>query len=247
MAVDFMYIGASRAGSTYITEVLRNHPDIAFPLGKPVRYYNRHIDGGVSIGKPIYEVWPNHRYQTEMNKFPSKLKGDVTDGYTQIPFSRVQIIKEKHPDVKILYCIRNPFDIILSHYGLKGKIDSDVITKDVLEQKLSAENSYWANNIDFAGNIRRWQDVFGDNFMVFKFEDLVSDPVNQFKQICNHIGANPNKIDNIDSEILEKKKNKRRVTYEFTPEAKNWLSEYCRDNMIEAEKLSNLDLSDYYA
>lgn len=246
MAVDFMYIGASRAGSTYLAEVLRNHPDIILPLGKPVRYWNRYIDGGIGIGKPVYKVWAKDQYKKAMDRAPGKLKGDITDGYTQIPFDRIQRIHIEYPNVKILYCIRNPLDVILSHYGLKGKVEGETITKELIEHKLYTEDSYWANNIDFAGNIRRWREVFGKNLFVYKFEDLVSQPINQFKQICNHIGADPKKVDYIQPDILNRKKNGRKVDYEFTSRAKEWLNDYCRHNMIEAEKLTNLDLSDYY-
>jgi hypothetical protein len=246
MALNFMYIGASRAGSTYLTDVLRQHPEVAFPLGKPVRYWNRHIDGGVGIGKPVYKVWTRKYYEAAMDKWSQRFNGDITDGYTQIPQERIQQIHIRHPNVKILYCVRNPVDVILSHYGLKGKVDSDVIELDVLRNKLLGEDSYWANNIDFAGNIRRWKDIFGQNFMVYKFEDMINDPVGKLKEICEFIGANPSKIDNIQPDILYKKRNQRKVHYDFTPEAKAWLNDYCRHNMIEAEKLSNLDLSDYY-
>jgi LPS sulfotransferase NodH len=246
MALNFMYIGASRAGSTYLTEVLRNHPEVALPLGKPVRYWNRHIDGGVGIKQPVYKVWAPKYYDTAMNKFPQKINGDITDGYTQIPPERIQHIHNRYPDVKVLYCIRNPFDVILSHYGLKGRIDSDVIELDVLQQKILAKDSYWANNIDFAGNIKRWKNVFGENFMVYKFEDMVADPVSKLKQICKFIGARPRAINNIHPDVLHKKRNTRQKNYDFTPEAHAWLNDYCRDNMIEAAELSNLNLRDYY-
>lgn len=39
--LDFLGIGAQKAGTTWLYEKLRLHPDIAFPAGKEVHFWDQ--------------------------------------------------------------------------------------------------------------------------------------------------------------------------------------------------------------
>lgn len=239
MTVDFMYIGSSRCGSTFLYNVLKQQKGVSFPLGKPVRFWNRHIDGGYYINSDKkFEVWSKDYYYSKFND-DNLFKGDITDGYTQIPIFRIEEIKKENPNCKIIYGIRNPFDIILSHIGLKGKYKEDIITVNRLKKCFETDNQYFQNNINFSGNIKNWKNVFNDNFYVYNYDDLDNNPKETIKDICNFLNIS---YSGVDFE-LSKKINKRIKQYSFDNEAYNWLKEYCFDNIKETEKFIDKKLN----
>ena len=44
---DFLYIGASKAGSSWIYEILREHPEVFVPLAKDIQFFDWHYDKGI--------------------------------------------------------------------------------------------------------------------------------------------------------------------------------------------------------
>ena len=43
----FLYIGAARAGSSWMYEILREHPDVFVPLAKDIYFFDKHYDRGL--------------------------------------------------------------------------------------------------------------------------------------------------------------------------------------------------------
>lgn len=256
-----MYMGSSRAGSTYLYYALKEHPRIKFPIKKPVRFWNRHIDGGKSIGEPnMYEVWSLDWYLDTMASKPGWITGDITDGYIQIPVFRIKQIKDIFPDIKILYCIRNPYDIIKSHLGLKQFLgpNKKYINKNdaenylyynlasdcnIVSTNVGTKEQYTFKNINFAENIRKWRDVFGENMYIYSYEDLNNDPYNTIYNIVDFIGVNAGRLKEADPEIWNTKINKRRVMYEYTNEAANWLKPIINPIIDETQDLIDINIS----
>jgi len=44
---NFLYIGTSKAGSTWIYDVLNRHPDIYMAPGKGLYFFSRHYERGL--------------------------------------------------------------------------------------------------------------------------------------------------------------------------------------------------------
>ncbi|OGT83573.1 MAG: hypothetical protein A3H91_02535 [Gammaproteobacteria bacterium RIFCSPLOWO2_02_FULL_61_13] len=93
---DFLCIGAQKAGTTWLYENLRRHPEIFLPHRKELHYfdwgYSRHIN----------------IYAKNFENVSGKIKGDITPAYAVIAPDRIDIIRAIMPDAKILMLLRNP-------------------------------------------------------------------------------------------------------------------------------------------
>ena len=112
--LDFVCVGAPKAGTTSLHAALSQHPDLFLPHGKEIlfwpddfsldhwghfvqKYYDHErIQKRLSRGDPIRIGWVNPRFWLDP-RFPQKLH---------------QIF----PDVQILILLRNPLKRLISHY-----------------------------------------------------------------------------------------------------------------------------------
>lgn len=246
--VDFIYIGASRAGSTWMYHILDNHPDIIFPLNKNPRFWNRHFVGGNFLGRH-HELRSVEWYKEQMDQFPAKKVGDFTDGYSQIPLERIKIIKKTYPNIKVLYCIRNPIEITMSHVALtwrKNTITGDDI-KQILEkrdQENSVYENYLRHNVDFTNTLKKWLTVFPKNqFKYYRFEEIKNNPKILVNSVFKFIGVKEYELPG--NCLTEKVNSSRKNQILFTDDAKQFLIDWLQPNIIELEKYLDLDLAEW--
>jgi len=102
--VDFIGVGMPRAGTTWIYNCLKEHPEICISRDKEVHFFDFNFAKGIEYYKSFFEHCGKE-----------KIKGEFTAGY----FSEektLQRIKEAFPDVKIIVSLRNPVERAFSHY-----------------------------------------------------------------------------------------------------------------------------------
>lgn len=127
--VDFIYIGAPRAGSTWLAAALSEHPQIWIPPTKEIHFFNdRHVisfehkySKGIEYYKNIFADAPSY----------AKL-GELSPLYYFDPNTAYRIHKY-FPDTKIIAFLRNPVDIVFSYYLLLQRIGK---REKTLEQEL---------------------------------------------------------------------------------------------------------------
>lgn len=230
--VDFMYIGASRAGSTWLYKQLNTHPQVKFPLGKPVRFWNAYIDGKDHKGK-IYPKKSIDWYQREMDGKGIYKIGDITDGYTMCSEERIQFIAKCYPNLKIIYGIRDPIDTIVSHISLspRDNIKDNKITETMVHEIISNEESYLNHNTQFEKNKQKWINIFGeDAILVYQFEDITRKPLELMKIVSKFIGIDPAHFDkDTIKAIMKTKINSRKMDYNLTEGARLLLEEHFVD------------------
>ena len=120
--VHFIGIGAQKAGSSWITQCLDEHPDICTPYvpgasARSSKYENKHkkethfFDRDIEKGTDLYSSYFAHCKN-------DAVRGEWTPKYISDP-SVPPRIKKVVPNVKILACLRNPIDRAFSHYRYK--------------------------------------------------------------------------------------------------------------------------------
>ena len=109
----------------------------------------------------------------------NKLRGDVTPEYSTLPLSGVRYVKDKIPNAKVIYIIRDPVDRAKSQIRMnveRGQVvDGDYINWDVL------------NRGDYKSYICRWDQVFGDQVMYIPYRHLSQRPMAVLREIENHL------------------------------------------------------------
>lgn len=113
-APNFLYIGTSKAGSTWIFKVLSWHPQIHMYPGKDLGFFTSQFDRGWD--------WYVDNFKPDED---TRIIGEVSHSYMVSRIARDRI-RERLPDAKLLLCLREPVERTYSQYldGIKnGKFE----------------------------------------------------------------------------------------------------------------------------
>lgn len=103
--VDFLGIGAAKAGTTSMAKLLDQHPEIQISHPKELHFF----DDDPSLGKKSLQ-WYLSQFQ------PGKVSGEITPSYLLMPNAAQNIHDVLGKDIKFLVNLRNPVDRAFSHY-----------------------------------------------------------------------------------------------------------------------------------
>jgi len=104
---NFICIGAQKAGTTTLSDILSAHPDICIPPIKETKFFL--FDQDYQKGKSFYDQYfSNYRTQSAV--------GEFDPDYLLFPYTAERIAETLGTDIKILVVLRNPADRAYSHY-----------------------------------------------------------------------------------------------------------------------------------
>src|SRR5919197_5413106 len=101
---DFLVIGALKAGTTYLDELLRSHHEVCLPATlKELDYFGRNYERGPEW----YERW--------FADCGSRRAGEVSPEYLGHPQAPARIHRLL-PDARLVACLRDPVERVYSEY-----------------------------------------------------------------------------------------------------------------------------------
>lgn len=192
---DFVYVGAAKAGSSWIYEVMREHPDIYVSDAKELFYFDRYYDKG--------EEW----YLTHFDDaLPEQVVGELSHDYFLDP-ECAHRIKECNPNIKIIVCLREGIDQAFSSY-LYDKTIYQYFPRKRYEKGFTfrefAQEPHAIHLSDYFHNLKPYYDLFPrENIAVLFYDDLKADPADFAKQIFAFLGVDQSFVPS----ILHKKVN----------------------------------------
>ena len=195
---NLFVIGAMKAGTTSFNDLLSMHPDIYYSpikephffvdnlpksIYEPSRFFN--IDDYFENKFPeklhIAQLKNSEHYQklfslaTEKNNYLA----EGSTCYIHAPESAKKI-HDYNPDAKIILVTREPLKRAFSHYnmdvGMGRTKDSfqNKIEKNFVDYKNGSLSSWSYLGMSlYYENAKRYKDLFGDNFLIVPFEDLI--------------------------------------------------------------------------
>jgi hypothetical protein len=184
--IDFIGIGASKSGTTWLGHMLEGHPQLCMSVPKEVHFFNDRLTYRNTIMEKNYAKglgW----YKMHFNHcVPGKLMGEITPRYstdTVVPGR----IKEHNKDIKILYCLRNPVDRIESHYNFAkyfvGKEDRS------FDQALREEPEFIDMSLYYK-NLSMYLEHFSrDQICIIWFEDIKERPEQILSEVYTFLGV----------------------------------------------------------
>src|SRR5919201_2388998 len=95
---DFAYIGTSKAGSTWLFNVLSLHDQVYLASNKGLYYFDGHFDKG--------EDWYLRHFD---GAAAGQVKGEISHSYLSSP-EVPERIAAVDPRMKLLACLREPVD-----------------------------------------------------------------------------------------------------------------------------------------
>lgn len=200
--LDFVGIGAEKAGTTWLADCLREHPQVYIPKIKEIFFFNDYDPHFLSIKNYRYNrglSWYSRQFN---GRRKNKLIGEVSPTYL---YSRVtaERIKTSFPNVKIIVILREPIQRLHSQYIHDLRLG---VIKDVpLDEAIRLYRNYVEKGLYYK-YLEFYIKVFGrKNILVVFHEDLLNDPKTTIKKVYRFVGI---KDKSFLPKSLKKKKNK---------------------------------------
>ena len=182
----FLYIGAGKAGSSWMFEALREHPEVYVPVAKDLQFFDTNYSKGLHWYFGFFTDGENH-----------KAVGELSHNYFRSQETAVRIF-EALPQVKLLCTLREPVDRTVSAFiharavGLDTSIDFEDFA---FRPEIIAAS-------DYLRNLRPFYDRFPrQNIQVLFFDDLRKDPTAFLRQVYRYLEVD---VDFIPTRLSEK-------------------------------------------
>jgi hypothetical protein len=175
-APNFLYIGTSKAGSTWIFRLLSWHPEIYMYAGKNLGFFSSRFDDGWDWYLSNFQPEPQHRVIGEVSH--SYLVSDAAAGR----------IRDCLPGVKMMICLRDPVERTFSDYldGIKnGNLEGSF--EEALERTPAL-----IKRSRYGSHVARYMERFPrDQIHIASFDQLVADPTCFAKELFNFLEVEP--------------------------------------------------------
>ena len=163
----FLGIGGHKCGSTWLYQNLKAHPEIFLPEIKELHYFDREFHRSFRF------------YLKNFKGGEQLLRGEITPAYGILSKTRIAFIKNKFPELKILFMIRNPGERAWSHalmaFVTWQKRDFNKISDDEFIHHFHLTYSTLRTDYDII--YKNWSEAFGEeNIWVGFYDDITADP-----------------------------------------------------------------------
>ena len=176
---DFLGIGAQKAGTSWLCEMLRVHPQVAFPGGKEVHFWDWHYDRGLDWYRGLFADAPADRKV-----------GDITPGYAVLTPPAIRTVRQAMPDARLIFMVRNPIErawsaaVMILRWALMAPEEvSDAWFIDVFRSQQSLGRG------DYAACLAAWlREYPPEQFLIAFYDDIARAPRPLLAGVCRHIG-----------------------------------------------------------
>lgn len=185
---DILCIGAQRAMTSWLHQVLTAHPGVtAFANFDPVTSTNKEAH---------YWDWNHHRgadwYRILMRPLNDDLKTlDFTPEYAFLDEADIDECKALSPDARVIYLLRDPLARAVSAIRMRTVWASQNAAAEAVTLTLDTDfyerckNAALHGHGAYAANLRRWRARFPD-ILVLSVEGVQADPAAAIDRILTH-------------------------------------------------------------
>lgn len=174
---SFICIGAQKAGTTSLQDLLVQHPSIYLSPQKEIKFFHR--DEQYQKGM---EWYLNHF----SNALPNQLIGDITPDYILYANTAERIATDLGKEIKIIAILRNPVDRTFSQFNFHraAKVEKESDFNKIIKNypPIDYENntfinwftpSYYIERSLYYHQLKRYFDIFPkENIHIAIFEEL---------------------------------------------------------------------------
>jgi hypothetical protein len=176
--IDFLGIGAQKAGTTWIYRHLSRHPQITFPAGKEIHFWDQHRSNGVDWWLRLF---PNDRQ--------GRKQGEITPAYATLELATIREIAALLPELRVFYSLRNPIARAWS---------SALMALERAEMTIDEASYVWfLDHFKSSGSRRRgdyvsclsnWREAIPEQqLLIILFDDMVAMPDAILATLCHHL------------------------------------------------------------
>ena len=242
--IDFIVVGAQKAGTTTLDAYLRQHPSIQMGAHKEVHFFDD--DKHYASGKPDINFY--HSF-FDFNEPNIKLFGESTPIYMYWYPSAIRMWAY-NPNLKLIFVLRNPYERAYSHWNMSRIRKEDNLpfieaVKQEETRRLAAlpyqtrPFSYIDRSL-YVDQIRRiWNFFPKENTFFIKAESLWQQPKQELNKVLDFLQLSP--FDEIEYTKLFASP----YTSEMTEEEFDYLSPIFKPEIKHLESLLGWDCSDW--
>jgi hypothetical protein len=176
-------IGAMRCGTTYLFNLLSQHPHVEPSIRKEVHYFDTNYDQGLD--------WYRSHFPTlAQNNKQRTITGEATPYYLAHP-QAAKRVAEVLPKAKLIVLLRNPVDRTYSHHNFRAaRIGEKMTFEEAVEadwnrmryDSAHRRNSFLTRSI-YVDQLRQWTEFFdGKQMLVLKSENFFAHVPETLKQ-----------------------------------------------------------------
>lgn len=191
---DFLLIGAPKAGTTTLAEMLDDLDTVHVAPAKEVSYFDLHHERGIDWYRDQFRPAPGEQ-----------VLGEATPAYLYLD-DALDRIAATLPDVRLVAILRDPVQRFWSHYwyfrvlGLEGRSVARVIDVEAADPSARIPGlpdlavSYLGCG-RYTERIRAVHERFGaDALDVVLLDDLVRTPADVLAGVADHVGADTSAV-----------------------------------------------------
>lgn len=171
---NFLYIGAAKAGSTWLHHVLKEHPEVFVPEAKDIKFFDRYYGKGLK--------W----YESHFTPSQQHLAvGELSHDYF-LDEDCARKISSIYPDIKLICCLREPVERTLSEYHFRKSMDlprSCTFEEFAFQRNTIKKSSYYTNLVPF------YRSFDSRNILIIFFDELQSNPASFARQVFKFLGV----------------------------------------------------------
>ena len=195
--VDFIFLGPSKTASTWIYEAIRSHPSLFVPVTKDIYFFDKYYDRGHAWYDDFFRDAP-----------PGSLCGELSHDYFYNPIA-IRRIHDCNPGVKLICCLRNPFERAYSSYQHLVRVG---MFAGSFEEALD-EFPFIVDEGKYCSNLRHIFRLFDrDSILILDFDELEHDPACFARRIFSFLGVDEAFV----PEVLNRKVNVARDAMSVT-------------------------------
>jgi len=184
MNVDFLGIGAQKGGTTWLYHQLGRHPQIAFPAGKEVHFWNR-CDPAVA-DRWIAALQPPSRLTTDGRPIRC---GEITPAYATLDPDTIRALQRTCPAIRLFISLRNPLTRAWSA-AMMALVRAQMLEHEASDQWFIDHFRSQASRqrAAYADTLTRWWDAFPqDQMFVTLLDDIATRPAEVLAGLAAHL------------------------------------------------------------
>lgn len=241
--IDFMVIGAQKAGTTALYYYLKKHPQIKMSYQKELNFFNRNSQSLLDNNYDSY----HHFFDWE----GTYLRGEVTPLYI-CSKKTIEKIHHYNADIQLIAILRNPIERAFSHWNMRTSRKeitysfSDCLRISVMNMAFPSrfeqmpDEDYIQRGL-YAEQIENVYAYFDKSQVLFlKYEDFKKAPLPVLSQIFDFVG-----IDKERYAFEAKQIHKIEYQTQMSSQEKEILMNIYLPNIQKVENLLGWDCSDW--
>ncbi len=172
----FIFVGASKSGSSWLHNYFVRHPAIFVPTAKDTYFFKTYYDKGIDWYEDFFAA-----------AGPDQIAGEICHDYLH-DHHAIDRIAAHYPDIKLICSLRQPVDRAISTYlyaARHGLVDPDMKAKVGQTPGLFLEGRYAEDLEHIYTRFPR------ENVLVFLYDDLLEDPRALARRISDFLNVAP--------------------------------------------------------